>query len=358
MRAEGPMDLSAVTVAPAQCIGYSLGILGGAEVRQRLNRTLIEINSCSPCVSLLEERPTFSVNIQGNRASDLITPLTVINRIALTIGLLFIFPACALSQDSDPSGKSANELAHSVLQNEAKAEANDHSHWAFKLETEKSGRKEVDEVVETKNGDLKRPVSINGRALTAKEERGADEQIRRLEHDPNALRKSLKEQNDDAAQSQRLLKMMPEAFNFRFGERRGDAVQLHFTPNRHFRPTTREARVFQSMEGDLWVDSKQSRLMEINGHLTREVKFGGGVLGHLNAGGQFQVKQTEVAHGYWELTLLNVNMRGKALFFKTIGVQQKLQRSDFHQISDDLTLAQAADLLRKQAPVAVKTGQQ
>jgi len=48
-------------------------------------------------------------------------------------------------------------------------------------------------------------------------------------------------------------------------------------------------------------------------------------------------------------------MKGKALFFKTINVQQKLRRSEFHRISDDLNLAQAADLLRKQA-AAVRMG--
>ena len=43
--------------------------------------------------------------------------------------------------------------------------------------------------------------------------------------------------------------------------------------------------------------------MELSGRLTREVKFGGGFFGHLNAGGQFHVKQMEVAQGYWEMTL-------------------------------------------------------
>jgi hypothetical protein len=81
------------------------------------------------------------------------------------------------------------------------------------------------------------------------------------------------------------------------------------------------------------------------------VKFGGGLLGHLDSGGQFEVKQEEVAPGYWELTLLNVNMKGKAFFFKTIGVQQKFRRTEFHQVPDDVTLAQAADLLH-QAVVA------
>ncbi len=282
----------------------------------------------------------------------------VLNTIAIAIGLLFMVPARAVSQESEHSERNANVLARWILQNEVKAEANDHSHWMFKLETEKSRRKEVDEVVETKDGDLKRPVLINGRLLTAKQAHDADEQIRKLTGDSNTLRKSMKEQNEDAAHTQRLLKMLPEALIFRFGERRGDAVQLQFTPNRGFRPATREAQVFQAMEGDLWVDSKQGRLMEIGGHLTREVKFGGGWLGHLNAGGQFEVKQTEVAPGYWELTLLNVDMKGKALFFKTVSVHQKVRRSDFHQISNDLTVAEAATLLRKQAVVAGSTGHQ
>jgi hypothetical protein len=284
--------------------------------------------------------------------------MVVINTVALAVALILVVPVKAVPQESDHSQKNANELARWALQNEVSAEANDHSYWMLKLETEKSGRKEVYQVVQTKNGDLKRPVLINGRSLTAKQEHDADEQIRRLTRDSDALRKSLKEQNEDAAHSQRLLKMLPEALIFRFGERRGDAVQLHFMPNSSFQPTTREAQVFQAMEGDLWVDSKQGRLMEINGHLAREVKFGRGLLGHLNAGGQFEVKQTEVVPGFWELTLLNVDMKGKALFFKTISVQQKARRSDFRQISGDLTVAEAAKLLRKQTVVRGSAGRQ
>jgi hypothetical protein len=63
----------------------------------------------------------------------------------------------------------------------------------------------------------------------------------------------------------------------------------------------------------------------------------------------FDVKQAEVAPGYWELTFLNVQMKGKALFFKTIGAQQKFSKSDFKLMPDDLTIAQTAEILRKQA---------
>src|SRR5437763_646534 len=275
--------------------------------------------------------------------------LVVINVIGSAIILFLLFPFSAIPEQTAQAETNANELARRVLMNEANVEAQDHSHWMLRLESEKAGRKEVDQVVETKDGDLKWPLLIDGRRLTAAQEKAADQRIQRLLRDPNALRKSMREENEDAARSQRLLKILPKALSFSFREQPGDTVELHFKPNPQFRPATREERVFQAMEGDIWVNRNQARLVEITGHLSHEVKFAGGLLGHLNPGGRFEVQQAEVAPGYWELTRLDVDMKGKALFFKTINVQQRLRRSDFHRISDDLTVAQGADLLRKQA---------
>src|ERR1700683_5765873 len=102
------------------------------------------------------------------------------------------------------------------------------------------------------------------------------------------------------------------------------------------------------MEGRILIDEKQNRLAEIEGHLIHPVKFYGGLLGHLDQGGTFHVKQSEVGPGYWEITLLHVDMRGKALFFKTISVQQDEVRSTFQRVSDNLTFAPAAEELQKQ----------
>jgi hypothetical protein len=121
------------------------------------------------------------------------------------------------------------------------------------------------------------------------------------------------------------------------------------SPTRRFHPPDREAKVFHAKEGNIWLDTKQNRLAEITGHLTQEVKFGGGFLGHLDKGGKFYVKQEEVAPGYWELTRLNVQMNGKALFFKTISVRQKYTRGDLKRIPDNLTIAQAAEMLQGQS---------
>lgn len=87
----------------------------------------------------------------------------------------------------------------------------------------------------------------------------------------------------------------------------------------------------------------------------QEVKFAGGLLGHLDKGGTFNVKQSEIAPGVWDVTYMNIQMNGKALFFKTIAVREKDIRSDYRRVSSQLTLAQAADLLNRQTNMAAST---
>jgi len=121
-------------------------------------------------------------------------------------------------------------------------------------------------------------------------------------------------------------------------------VEILFQPNRNFRPPSHEAAVLHGMEGRIWIDEKENRLAEIEGHLIRPVKFYGGLLSHLDKGGTFHVKQSNVARGHWEIPLLQVNMHGKALFFKTISVQQNESRGDFQPMPENITLAQLEEL--------------
>jgi len=52
------------------------------------------------------------------------------------------------------------------------------------------------------------------------------------------------------------------------------------------------------------------------------------------------------------MTALSVDLKGKALFFKTIGAHEIENHSDFHRVPDDLTLAEAQDILSRQIVVA------
>jgi len=168
----------------------------------------------------------------------------------------------------------------------------------------------------------------------------------------NAQQKLRRALDAEILQGTRLFKVLPDAFVFSYGGGEGNLVKLSFRPNPSFHPPSLEARVFHDMEGEMWVDCRQERLAAFDGHLTQTVKFGFGLLGHLDKGGHFEVRQAEVVPGHWDVTTLNLDMTGKALLFATVGVRKRENHRDFQQVSDDLTLAQAAEILNRTMAVA------
>ncbi len=252
------------------------------------------------------------------------------------------------SQDTPVDTKlPATELLRRVIDGELKAHASDHSRWRYQLKAIEQGKEEVKLVVETREGDLDRLRSVNGQPITAEQEKQEDQRIQSLLQKAGERKKRQHAQTEDDRKTESLFKMFPDAVLARYGEHNGELVEILFEPNPNFHPSCNESLVFQEMEGRVWINEKQNRLAEIEGHLIRDVKFYGGLLGRLARGGEFHVQQAEVAPGHWEVTLLHVNMRGKALFFKTISVQQNKLRTNFERVPDNLSLAEAAAELQR-----------
>jgi hypothetical protein len=269
---------------------------------------------------------------------------------ALTLAIILLgIPA--RSQSAPSSQMAANDLARRVITNELKFQ-DDHTNWMYRLEKEQYGEKQVKEIIETKEGSLSRLLSISDRALTAKQQEEDDHREQELMTSRSAKQRLHRALDADTLQGRRLFKMLPDAFVFNYAGGGGNLVKLSFRPNPTFHPPSLEARVFHDMEGEMWVDCKQERLAAFDGHLTQDVKFGFGLLGHLDKGGHFEVRQAEVVPGHWDMTTMSVEMRGKALLFKSIEVQKRESRRDFRQVSDDLTLTQAADILNRHIVVA------
>jgi hypothetical protein len=244
---------------------------------------------------------------------------------------------------------SAGELARKVVTNELKIQDEDHGHWMYRLEKEESGKQQVREILETNSGSLSRLLSTGGHPLDDKQQQKENQRMQRLVSHPDEQRKLQEASRKKVEQGARLFTILPDVFVFSYAGRQGDVVTLTFKPNPNFPPPTLEARVFHSMLGEMTVDTKQERLVALNGHLMETVKFGGGLLGHLDKGGKFEVRQEQVAPGHWEMIVLCVDMKGKALLFKTISVQETENHSDFHRVPDDLTLAEAAGMLNGQS---------
>jgi len=124
----------------------------------------------------------------------------------------------------------------------------------------------------------------------------------------------------------------------------GNLVRVKFRPNPNYDPPTYEARVVHSLAGTILIDSQQQRLTKLSGRLVNPVEFGYGLLGHIDNGGTVEIGRVEVGPLQWKTALIDIQLSGRLVLFKTISKQEYEIRSDFFAVPDDLSLAQANQL--------------
>jgi len=268
--------------------------------------------------------------------------------------ILLLVSRMAPAQSQSNAQLSPADLVKAVIHKEIDSSDVTEIRWKYLLFKEVDGKQETREVVETKFGSLDRLIAMAGRSLSDRQQHDEAERILRLSHDSEEQRNLEQTRRKDAEQSNRFLQMVPDAFGFEYAGESGGLTKVTFKPNPNFDPPSREGKVLHEMAGEIWVDVKRQRLVSINGQLVNEVKFAGGLLGHLEKGGQFSVKRAEIAPGDWEVTELVVNMHGRALLFKTISLQQIELHQNFERVPDDLSMSDAAALLLKQSLSAAK----
>jgi len=269
--------------------------------------------------------------------------LTLENRLLTTAILLL--GATAFGQAAKPaSAVSPVDLIRQVVANELKPQE-DRSHWMYDVDKEEDGRKQTKQVVQTESISLERLIAIDGQALPPAKQQEEEARIEKVVSDGRERQKLEEIQKKDLAQCEAFFKTIPDAFIFNYEGYEGELVKVGFKPNPTFQPASREARVLHSMEGEILVQAKQQTLAAITGHLIEDVRFGGGLLGHLEKGGSFSVRRSEIAPGQWALTSTEVDMKGKALMLKTIAVKEKEYRSNFRKVPDGITLTEAANVL-------------
>ena len=257
-----------------------------------------------------------------------------------------------MAQSSSPKAAiSANELIRAVIANELKP-TSDTNHWMYEVEKEEDGRKQFKEVVQTREGALERLIATDGHVLSSGKQQEEAIRIESLLKNPRERLRQEELRQKDAKECEAFLKMIPDAFLFTYQGQEGPFVKLSFKPNPTFQPSSRAAHVLHAMEGEILIQAKEQRLAAITGRLVEEVKFGGGLLGHLEKGGTFSVRRAALGPAQWMLVAMDVNMKGKALFFKNIAVQQKEYRRNFRKLPDDLTLTDAAQILTNHVTLA------
>ena len=244
-----------------------------------------------------------------------------------------------------PLPPDANQYLRGIVKNELNADATDHSHWRYRIHREDDKGSQDRDVIETKDGQIARTLLINGRPLTPQDRVNDDARMKKLVQDASDRAKREKRLKDDSDRVEQMFKAIPDAFIFKYDGEENGQIRLTFFPNPHYEAPNRELQVFKSLSGKMWIDRAAGRLARMDGTLFEDVTFGWGLLGRLNKGGTFSVIQRRVGDDHWEVVSLDVKMSGHAIIFKTINVKQMQRLTDFRRVSDDLTIAQAYQML-------------
>jgi len=273
-----------------------------------------------------------------------------------TAALLTIAVAVCLSGALGEAEVPHNQPSMPPVELVRKAVANEMEHpktarfymWTDRVVKPKGSQ--TKQMVETPDGIIARLVAINDQPLTPEQRKADDNRIDRL-LDPAKMRAKAAQQKEDEQHGQKLLRALPEAFNYAYAgtettPQGHQVIKLDFSPNPNFAPPDHETQVFQGVQGHLWIDTRVMRVAKIDGTLFRDVDFGWGVLGRLDKGGSFVVEQADVGNGHWDTTRMELKFDGRILMVKRLHIEETETERDFRPVPE-MSVQQALEMLRK-----------
>ena len=237
----------------------------------------------------------------------------------------------------------ADQIVREAVGTELYAAAHDHSCWMYYEVDSKPASIVKQWVAQTHQGSLTRVIEKNGQYFSRQQQQSS---MQAFIGNPAAQAKERKSGQHDDQQAAQLLNMLPQAFLWTIAARRDGNTILHFEPNPQFSPPTWQSRVFAAMGGEITVNDAQHRIVSLKGHLLHDVRFWGGLLGDLQAGGWFDVERRRLPNGDWQITETHVHIQGHALIFRTITEQEDDVKSKFTELPENIDFDQAEkDLL-------------
>lgn len=212
--------------------------------------------------------------------------------------------------------------------------------------------------VETDDALAAMLIAVNDHPPTEQQQQSEYGHLEWLRDNPDQLRKKHAREKEDDERTMRILKALPDAFQYQYegtemgvmgtGEADVPLAKLRFSPNPSYSPPSRVEQALEGMQGDLLIDTRLRRIAAIDGTLFREVSFGWGIIGHLDKGGHFLVRQGDLGlgDGEWGITEMKLEINGKILLFKSISMVSDDVLSDFKVVGKNLTFAQGVELLK------------
>jgi hypothetical protein len=251
-----------------------------------------------------------------------------------------------LAQVSQPI--TAIQMVNQMVQAETAAWRN-RQHFLYKNQERSNrtnGRLWEELVVETPDGSLPRLIAEDGKPLPNSRQKEEDKRIAYWASHPSDFRRARQRRQQDEARMPDLLKEVPSIFLFRTISSEGQYTRIAFQPNSSFHEKSYQDRVVHAMSGMLLIHTTDMRLCELDARLQHRVEFGYGILGELSDKTHFFVARQEVSPAQWTTTKIRVHLDGSILLLKSISRDVEASRHGFQGVAPDLTVAEAAAIVR------------
>lgn len=211
------------------------------------------------------------------------------------------------------------------------------------------------EVVQTRDGSVARLIAINGKPLTPEQESTEAARLQRLLDQPDLQERRRKREKDDAERAQKIVHVMPDAFLYTYEGivpgPNGPAIRLSFKPKPGFDPPDQETKVAVGIQGELWIDEAQERMVRLDAHLFEDVDFGWGILGRLYKGGSIRIENADVGNHNWQLQRMKLDLTGKALMLKTLTFRVTENGTSYEAVPREMSYKDGIRLLQSKAPI-------
>jgi len=242
------------------------------------------------------------------------------------------------SEGSDPAAlirrASANEVA--ALRSPEHFRYREMLQWKWGTETR--------DVMETPQGRADRIVQFNHEPLSPDQALKQQRRLQKLLRDNDAVRHEIEDQNVEVKRRISMMQAFPLAFVFTPEGKEDGLLKFSFHPNGSFSPKDRQTQVYRGMQGTVWVEPNQKRLVRIDGTLTKNVSFGWGIFGKLYKGGTYRIEQTQVESGQWRITTLDLDLKIRVLF-NTSRLLRNEHNTGFHPTPPGTTYQDAVKIL-------------
>jgi len=263
---------------------------------------------------------------------------------AAALAPALLFASISFHAHAQQSQPAALEALRSAVAAELEAAHTDKSIWMYRDRDDTPDKRGTYQTIETREGELRRLIELNGQPLTPAAAQAEDNRILKFVADASEQARAHKSSAHDDAQATELLKILPEAFLWTITSQTPDFINLTFRPNPAFNPPHIEARIMGMMAGDMTIARDGNRIRTFKGTLTENVNIGFGLV-RMFKGGTFDIERRQVGGStHWQITETHVHIAGHALFFKSIGTQEDEVKTDWKP-SPAETLQAAAHIL-------------